>query len=172
MRQAPAVISRNSASSVKDNVVVYLCSPKGEIELAPDGRLTSAQLDKIGYRKWRRCEAIGAREIEKVSLILSRQLFEQKKQMKVQQHLREKFQLDQLKIRCQLRLAQGYSKNDQEMNKRILDRAKKSEDTLYRIIASEFDPARRTSGLEMEARTQSTSKVAHIGQKRAGIGGA
>ena len=169
MRDAPTIIKSNSASATKDNVVAYLCSPKGEIELAPDGRLTRSQLDKIGYKKWRRCEAVGAREIEKISLILSKQLFEKKKQMKVEQHLREKFHLDQLQIRCKLRLAQGFSKNDEEMNKRILQKAKRSEEALYRVIASEFNPAARNSGLEMEARAASTSRVAHLAQKPTGI---
>lgn len=170
MPRGPAVISRNSASSTTDNVVVYCVSPKGEIELAPDNRLTRKQLDKIGYKHWKRCEAIGAREIEKVSLILSRQLFEQKKKMKVQQHLREHFFLEQLKIRCKLRAAQGYSKNDAELNRKILAKAENSENMLYRVIASEFDPATRTSGLQMEVKSASTSPLANVGQKKVGIG--
>lgn len=171
VKKAPGLIISNSASTtVKDNVFVYWVSPKGVIQPAPDTRITEAQMRRMReYRHWKRCEAHGAREIEKVSLILSRQLFEQKKQMKVQQHLREKFHLDQLKFRCQLRLAQGFSKNDVELNKTILAKAKRSEEVLYRIIASEFDPSQRTSSLQMEARAQSTSKVAHIAQKRTGI---
>lgn len=169
MKQATAFVKSNSSSANKDNIVVYLCSPKGEIELSPDGRLTRSQLDKIGYKKWRRCEAVGAREIERISLILSRQLFEQKKKMKVEQHLREKFALDQLKIRCKLRLAQGYSKGDEEVNAHLLKRAQKSEDALYRAIASEFTPGLRNSGLEMEAKTQSTSPLAHINRKATGL---
>jgi hypothetical protein len=169
MNQAPSLVKSNSSSAVKDNIVVYLCSPKGEIELSPDGRLTRSQLDKIGYKKWRRCEAIGAREIEKISLILSRQLFEQKKKMKVEKHLREKFALDQLKVRCKLRLAQGYSKADEETNAHILKRAQRSEELLYRAIAEEFCPAQRTSSLQMEAQSQSTSKLAHINQKATGL---
>ena len=166
----PYLILSNSASTAKDNVVVYLASPKGEIELAVDGRLTQQQLDNIGYKGWKRCEAHGAREIEKISLILSRQLFEQKKKLKVQQHLREKWTLDQLKIRCQLRAAQGYSKNDEEMNRRILARAQRSEEMLYKVIASEFDPATRDTALSLELHEASTSPVAHIGGKRQGIG--
>jgi hypothetical protein len=169
MPRGPRFISRNSASSARDNVVVYLVSPSGEIELAPDNRLTQTQLDKIGYKKWRRCEATGAREIEKISLILSRQMWEKKKQMKVQQHLREKAELDQLMIRCRLRLAQGYSKADVEANERILKRAKKNEDDLMRLICSEFDPAARTTALDIEVRQRSTSPLAHVGQKREGI---
>ena len=162
---------RNSASAAKDNVVVYLCSPKGEIELAPDNRLTQVQLEKIGYKHWKRCEATGAREIEKLSLILSRQLFEQKKKLKVQQHLREKIALDQLVIRCRLRLAQQYSPKDVEVNERILKRAKKNEDDLMRLVCSEFDPAGRNTALAIEVSPQSTSPLAHVGQKATGISG-
>lgn len=163
------IISRNSANATSDRTVVYLCSPKGEIELAPDGRLTRAQLDKIGYKSWRRCEATGVREIERLSIILSRQEFERKKQMKVEQHLREKFELDQLKVRCKLRMAQGYSRDDEELNSRILQRANRAEEGLYRVIASEFNPGQRTTALEIEVREQSTSPLAHVGQKATGI---
>lgn len=168
LRNAPGIV-RSNATATKDNVVVYLCSPAGEIELAPDGRLTQKQLDKIGYKGWRRCEAVGAREIEKISLILSRQMFERKKLEKVQQHLREKAELDQLVVRCKLRLAQGYSKNDEEMNKRILARAQRSEDALMKLIASQFDPATRTTALQMEVKPRSTSPVAELAQKQEGI---
>jgi len=167
--KGPAVV-RSSATNTKDNIFVYWCSPKGEIQPAADSRITEAQLQRMPeYRHWRRCEAVGAKEIEKISLILSRQMFEQKKQMKVEQHLREKFALDQLKVRCQLRMAQGYSKNDEEMNRRILQRAKHSEDMLYRVIASEFDPGLRNTALAIEVKEKSTSKVANIAQKREGI---
>ena len=165
----PVISIRNSSQATSDNVVVYCVSPKGEIELAPDNRLTQTQLDKIGYKHWRRCEATGAREIERVSLILSRQLWEQKKKLKVQQHLREKFFLDQLQIRCKLRMAQCFSKNDEEMNRKILAKAQHTEETLYAVIASEFDPQKRTSGLEMEIRPKSTSRLANVGQKSQGI---
>ena len=165
----PVISIRNSAQATSDNVVVYCVSPKGEIELAPDNRLTQTQLDKIGYKHWRRCEATGAREIERVSLILSRQLWEQKKKLKVQQHLREKAALDQLVARCRIRRAQGYSKKDVEVNERILRRAQKNEDDLMRLIASEFTPEIRTSALEMEVRPSSTSPLAHVGQKPQGL---
>ncbi|MGA8148204.1 MAG: hypothetical protein WB870_11605 [Gallionellaceae bacterium] len=166
---APVAI-RNSSSLAKDNVFVYWCSPKGEIEPAPDSRITEEQMRRMkGYEHWRRCEAVGAREIEKVSLILSRQLFEKKKQMKVQQHLREKAELDQLVVRCRLRLAQQYSQKDVEVNERILKRAKKNEDDLMRLVCSEFDPVNRNTGLEIERSEQSTSPLAHVGEKVQGV---
>ena len=161
---------RNSSSLAKDNVFVYWCSPKGEIEPAPDSRISEEQMRRMkGYEHWRRCEAVGVREIEKISLILSRQLFEKKKSMKVQQHLREKAELDQLVVRCRLRLAQQYSPKDVEVNERILKRARKNEDDLMRLVASEFDPALRNTALQMEVREQSTSPLAHVGAKRQGI---
>jgi hypothetical protein len=166
---ATGFITRNSAQVGKDSVVVYVCSPKGEIELSPDGRLTQKQLDKIGYKGWHRCEATGVKEIEALSLKISRQLFEKKKAMKVQQHLREKFFIDQLKVRCKLRKAQGFSKNDSEMNDKILQRAEHTENTLYAIIAEEFNPGTRNTALELEVRERSTSALANVGNKREGI---
>src|ERR1700690_3540558 len=100
--RAPNIVHSNTTTST-DRVFVYWCSPKGEIQPAADTRITEAQLQRWPqYRHWRRCEAVGAREIEKVSLIMSRQLWENKKKEKVQQHLREKAELDQLAIRCRL----------------------------------------------------------------------
>ena len=165
---APRLV-RNSSSATSDRTVVYVCSPKGEIELAPDNRMTQSQLDRIGYKGWKRCEAVGTKEIERLSVILSRQAFEQKKQMKIAQHLREKAELDQLMVRCKLRIAQGYSRNDEEMNKKILQRAKRNEDILMELVASEFDPTRSHTALEMVVRESSTSRVANIAQKKVGV---
>jgi hypothetical protein len=166
--RAPGLV-RSSGTAAKDNRVVYLCSPKGEIELAPDGRMTQPQLDKIGYKGWRRCEAVGAREIEKISLILSRQHWERKKLEKVQQHLREAEELKQLQIRCKLRAAQGYSKNDAEMNQRILRRAENTENNFLSMIATQFNPDARTTALQIELKEKSTSQSAGFGQKAEGL---
>lgn len=169
MLGAPRLV-RNSSSAVKDNVFVYWVSPKGDIQPAADSRITEAQLQRWPeYRHWKRCEAVGPKEIEKVSLIISRQLWEKKKQMKVQQHLREKFALDQMEVRCKLRIAQGYSKNDEELNRKLLKRTQQNEDALMRLIAQEFDPSLRTTALDMEVRSQSTSRSAMIGQKAQGV---
>jgi hypothetical protein len=166
---APRLV-RNSSSAVKDSVFVYWVSPKGEIQPAADSRITEGQLQRWPeYRHWRRCEATGPKEIEKVSVIISRQLWEKKKQMKVQQHIREKFELDQLAFRAKLRIAQGFSKNDEEMNRRILQRAQQNEANLLKLIISEFDPTTRTTALDMEVRPQSTSRLAMVGQKATGI---
>lgn len=165
---APAIIARNSSSVTKDNVFRYFVNQKGEIMPAPDSRITLRQCG-LDPSKWRVFEAVGAKEIEKISLMLSKQMFEKKKQMKVQQHLREKFTLDQLQFRCKLRLAQGYSKDDEDMNRKILVKAQKAEEMMYKAIASEFDPTCRNTSLAIEAEEQSTSKLAHIGQKKQGI---
>jgi hypothetical protein len=155
---------------VKDSTFVYWVSPSGEIQPAADSRITEGQLQRWPeYRNWRRCEAVGAKEIEKVSIIISRQLWEKKKQLKVQQHLREKDALDQLAVRCKLRIAQGYSKDDLEMNQRLLKRTQANEDVLMRAIVSEFDPTIRTTALDMEVRSASTSKLAHVGGKHEGV---
>ena len=169
--RAPAVIKRNSASSLKDNIFVYWASPKGELQAAPDSRITQAQIDRYmpEYKGWKRCEATGHKEIEKVVVILARQEFENKKRQKVQQHLRENDFIRQLQVRCRLRLAQGYSKKDVELNKKVMARARNSEKLLYDAIVSEFDPTRRTHALEAEVREQSTSPVAHFGKKHEGI---
>lgn len=166
---APRLV-RNSSSAVRDNVVVYWASPKGELQLAPDTRITQAKLDQMPeYKGWKRCEAVGAREIQKIGVILSRQEFERKKAMKIQRHILENEEIRQLQVRCRLRIAQGYSRNDQAMNEKILRRAKRSEDMLYAAIVSEFDPTASTTGLFIEGKEQSTSPLAHVGEKPQGI---
>jgi hypothetical protein len=167
--RAPAVV-RSSATATKDSVFVYWVSPRGEIQPAADSRITEAQLQRWPeYRHWRRCEAVGAREIEKVSLIISRQHWERKKLEKVQQHMREIEDMKQIGVRCRLRMAQGYSKKDVEVNEKNLKRVQRAEDGLMRLITSEFAPGVRTTALAIELAPQSTSPVAHIAQKWEGI---
>lgn len=167
--EAPGIV-RSGRTATSDRVLVYWVSPKGDIEVAPDTRISEAQMRRMaGYEHWRRVEAVGAREIEKVSLIISRQLWEKKKQMTVQQRLREKFTIDQLAIRARLRAAQGFSKNDVSINRQILERAKKNEDALMELIVSEFVPEKRRSALEMEIREASTSRLALVGAKKQGL---
>ena len=167
--RTPGIV-RSSANNAKDNVLVYWVSPKGEIQPAADTRITESQLQSWPeYRHWRRCEAVGAKEIEKISLIISRQHWERKKLERVQQHLREAEELKQLQIRARLRKAQGYSKNDAEMNDRILQRAKRTESNFLTMIATSFDPSMRTTALQVEIAPRSTSPVAGFAQKREGI---
>jgi hypothetical protein len=77
--------------------------------------------------------------------------------------------MKQLGYRCRIRMAQGYSKNDVEMNERNLKRVKRAEDNLYKLICSEFDPTMRTQILEMEVKEASASKLAHVGNKVQGV---
>lgn len=167
---APAFIRRNSSSAVSDRKVIYFASPKGELMLAPDSRITQAQIERWPeFKGWKRCEATGSKEIEKVAVILARQEFERKKLMKIEQHIRESEWLKQLQVRCKLRRAQGYSKNDVAYNEKILKRAERSERVLYDAIAAEFDPNHRSTALQIEIKEQSTSKLASIGQKATGM---
>lgn len=167
--RAPGAV-RSSATAASDRTFVYWVSPKGEIQPAADTRITEAQLQSWPeYRHWRRCEAVGAKEIEKISLIISRQHWERKKLEKVQQHLREAEELKQLQIRARLRRAQQYSKDDAELNDRIYKRAQKTESNFLTMIATSFSPDIRTTALQIEMTSKSTSPVASIGQKREGI---
>jgi len=164
------IVKRNSASAVRDDIVVYWASPSGQLQIAPDSRITQEQLSRMReYRHWRRCEAVGAREIEKISLIISRQMFERKKQQKVQQALREMDLVKQAQISAKLRAAVNFSKNDVELNKTLEKRWAAREAAALAVIASEFAPDRRTTALEMELRPKSTSKLAHFAQKPEGI---
>jgi len=127
------------------------------------------------YRNWRRCEAVGAKEIEQVSLIVSRQMFDQKRKMKVQQAIKELQFLKQARISAHLRVHQGYSKNDAELSaKQEKTWAKREERAMAIIVAdltnsNTFDPSKRTTALEIEVREKSTSRLAHINQKKEGI---
>ena len=170
--RVPAIINRNSASAAKDNVFVYWVSPAGEIQPAPDSRITETQMRSMWeYRDWHRFEAIGAKEIEKISLIISRQMFEKQKKMKVQQALRELEFLKQAEIGAKLRQAQGYSKNDVAMNEKQENRWARRQELALAAICSEFQPDKRNTALEIEVRERSTSKLAHVNQKREGICG-
>ena len=167
---APRLV-RNSSSATKDNLVVYWTSPKGEIQIAPDSRISQYQLDNYfpEYRGWKRCEANGAKEIEKIALIVSRQEFERKKKMKVEQHLREWESLEFLETSAKLNIAKRYSPRDIEVNKKNLQRTEKRKQKVLDAICAEFDPTRRTTFLDVEIRPASTSSLAHIGQKVVGI---
>lgn len=167
--RAPSVV-RSNATAASDRTFVYWVSPKGEIQPAADTRITQSQLQSWPeYRHWRRCEATGAKEIEKVSLIIARQHWEKKKLMKVQQHLREAEELKQLQIRCRLRRAQNFSKSDAELNAKVLKRAEHTESNFLKMVATSFSPDIRTTALQMEITPKSTSRVAGIAQKVEGI---
>ena len=149
-----------------DKTVAYYAHPSGRLILAPDTRMSPQQAGLDA--NWRRCEAVGVREIEKISLILSRQAFEEKKARTVMQHLREKEFIDQVKIRCKLRIAQAFSKNDASINQQIYRKIEAREDQLYRLIASEFDYSARNTALDVELHEQ-PNLPHHLGKKPAGV---
>lgn len=131
-----------------DKVFAYFCNAAGKIIPAPDTRMTPKQCG-LGP-EWRRCEAVGAKEIEKVSLIISRQLWEEKKQLKVQQKLREMEFLKEREVSAKLRGAKNFSPHDVEVNRdreRIWNR---KQDQLLALIYEEFDPTKRHTALAME----------------------
>ena len=151
----------------KDSTVAYFVNAAGKIVPAPDSRVSPAQCG-LGP-EWRRCEATGAREIEKVSLALSRQRWEEKKQRTVQQHLREKAFIDQVRARCRIRAAQSFSENDVSINRQIQKKIEAREEALYQLIVSEFDMTNRHTAFDMELSEQSTSPLANGAKKRQGI---
>lgn len=172
--RGPALISRNSADAGKDNRVVYFAHCDGTLMLAPDTRVSQKQCG-LDPAKWRRCEAVGAKEIEQVSVILARQEYKRKRELKVRQSMQELEYIKQARINAKLRVAMNYSANDVKASALQERRWKAREDAALAVIASEcdptkgFDPTKRSVFLEMEVRPQSTSPLAHVGQKRTGI---
>ena len=162
------IISSGSNGLQKDSIFAYFVNAAGKIIPAPDTRVSARQVG-LDPEKWRRCEAYGIREIEKVSIVISRQLWEEKKQRTVLQRIREKNFLDQLAIRARLRMAQGFSKNDISLNQQLLAKCRRHEDELMQLIVSEFDPTKRHTALAIELHEESTSPLRNVGAKRQGI---
>ena len=159
-----------SRQTESDRVVAYFVNIKGEKMLAPDTHV-SVQQCGLHPLQWRREEATGAKEIERLSRDLSAQLWEKKRKQTAGQHLREKKFIDEVKIRCRLRIAQAYSENDAAMNRRILAGVEKREDDLVKMIVSTFDVSKRTSALAIEVAPQSANPHS-LGQKKVGLRGA
>jgi hypothetical protein len=158
----PQLIHANDAK------FVYYVNAAGRIMPAPDTRISVKQ-SGLNPNEWRRCEAVGAKEIEAISLRLSRQLWEDKKLLTVKQKMREIDTVKMLGVRAQLRAAQSFSKNDVSINQQLLAKTKKAEDDLLNLIISEFDPSKRRSLLEMELRPANNSPFANFGKKHEGI---
>jgi hypothetical protein len=169
-----AILSRNSATAAKDNVMSYFACADGTLMLAPDTRV-SAQQCGLDSKRWRKCEAVGAKEMEQVSLILARQEFEKKRRMKVERALRELKFLRQSRAGARLRASMNYSANDVRANQLQERRWAAREDFYLNIIASEidpsqgFDPGKRTTILECETAPRSLSPLANVNQKPTGI---
>jgi hypothetical protein len=119
-------------------------------------------------KKWRRCEALGAREIERVSLILSKQAWEQKKARKVGQILREMDFLKQRAVSARLRRAVNFTAKDAQVNERLEQRWNQKQDAMLALIAEEFRPEARNTALEMELRDAPINPH-HLGQKKVGV---
>ena len=169
-----AILSRNSATTETDAKLAYFACSDGTLMLAPDTRV-SAQQCGLDPKRWRKCEASGAKEMEAVSVILARQEFEKKRRMKVERALRELEFLRQSRAGARLRASMNYSANDVRANKLQERRWAAREDYYLNIIASEvnpshgFDPASRTTMLECETSARSLSPLAHVNQKPTGI---
>ena len=169
-----AILSRNSATNERDNVLVYYACSDGTLMLAPDTRVSPSQCG-LDPKRWRRCEANGAKEMEAVSVILARQEFEKKRRMKVGRALRELEFLRQSRVGARLRASMNYSANDVRANLLQERRWAAREDYYLNIIASEvdpsqaFDPTRRTTMLEVEMAPRSLSPLSHVNCKPTGI---
>lgn len=151
-----------------DRTFVYFVDAAGKILPAPDTRVTAEQLG-LNPNLWKRCEATGSREIEKVSLRLSKQMFEEKKARHVGQKLREMAFLKDRALSAKLRAAQGYTAKDVEVNRNLEKKWIKKQDEALALIALEFDPSSRHTALDIELKEQSMSPLAGVFEKRQGI---
>ena len=122
----------------------------------------------LNPRDWKRCEAVGVKEIEKVSLILSRQAWEEKKNRKVAQILREMDFLKQRAASARLRKATNFSPKDVRMNAQLEKRWDEKQELMLRLVCEEFRPENRNTALEMELRDAPINPH-HLGQKRQGV---
>jgi hypothetical protein len=153
---------------VHNETLVYYVSPKGEIMLAPDNRVMP---EHLGLAGWHSFEAKTAREKEDVAARMASQLYQKKKQMKIEQRIREQQHRDILRSSARLRLANPRSPLDAECNKAILRKMDQDDENFFKELAKEFDPANRTSGLEIEFKEAPTGWAAQRGEKRQGLDG-
>lgn len=131
-----------------NEVLTYWVGPNGEYMLAPDNRITDPS--KVGKKGWHSFEAKTAKEKEAVAAKMAEQLWDKKKNMEVQKFMREAEARNMMRNSAKIRQAKSPSRLDFELNQRILDKIEADEDKFYRLLAEEFDPTKRTSGLEME----------------------
>ncbi len=170
----PGILKSNSSTAARDNVVAYFSSVDGTLMLAPSTNISPQQCG-LDPRRWRRFEAVGAREIERISVILARQEFEHKRKLKVNQAIRELEFLNQAEAGARIRRAMNYSKADVAANALQEKRWAARREAALSAIASEvnsssgFDSQKRTVYLEMEVHEQSNSPLASVGRKKVGI---
>ena len=150
-----------------DSCFVYFAHQGGRLMPAPDTRMRPEQCG-LDPKAWRRCEAVGAKEIEKVSLILSRQVWQEKKDRKVSQILREMDFLKQRAASARLRKAVNFTAKDVQVNARLEQRWSEKQDLMLRIICEEFVPEKRQTALEMELKDAPVNPH-HLGQKKVGV---
>lgn len=159
-----------SRSTTADETLAYFVQRyTGEIRLSPDNRITDPA--KLGWNpaEWSFYEAKTAREKDSVSGRMAAQLYEKKKSMKVEQHMREQAKRNELRCSARLRLAQAPTKLDAMCNQSIIARIDADESQFFKDLAEEFSSAERTSGLEMEFRDKPTGFWAERGDKQMGI---
>jgi hypothetical protein len=150
-----------------DSVFVYFAHQSGRLMAAPDTRMKPEHCG-LNSRHWRRCEAVGRKEIERVSLILSRQLWEDKKARHVGQKLREMAFLQEREVSAKLRRAQSFSPNDATKNAEQEKRWKRRQDELTTLIAQEFKPENRHTALDIELH-EAPINPHHLGKKHEGV---
>lgn len=146
--------------------LVYYVNAKGEIMMAPDSRISPKTLNLQG---WRQFEAVTAKEKETIAGRLAEQIWKQKKAMKIEQRMREQEQRNVIRANCKIRIAQGFSPADIELNKAILIRMDQHDERFFKELAQEFDPTTRTSALECELKDAVVGMAAHPIGKRVGI---
>lgn len=149
-----------------DETLVYYVSPRGEIVLAPDNRIKDPAL--VGKPSWHCFEAVTAKEKESIATRMAAQLWAKKKDMEIARHMREQAKRNELRASAHLRLARSTNKFDAECQKAIIRKMDEDDEKFFRLLAEEFDPTRRTSGLEIEFREAAIGWAAR-GEKRAGL---
>lgn len=153
--------------AVSDRTFIYFAHQSGRLVPAPDTRMRPEQCG-LDPKVWRRCEANGAKEIERVSLILSKQAWEQKKDRKVTQILREMDFLKQRAASARLRKAVNFTAKDVQMNEKLEARWNQKQDQMLRLIFEEFKPENRHTALEVELQDAPINPH-HLGQKHQGV---
>lgn len=155
-----------SRTTTQNEVMIYFVSPKGEVILSPDNRITDPA--KVGRPGWHSFEARTAKEKEDVAARMAAQLWAKKKDMQIQQHVREQKKRNELRASAQLRLAQSKTAFDAECQKAIIRRMDEDDEKFFHLLSDEFDPTKRTSGLEIEWKEAAIGMAAR-GDKRSGI---
>jgi len=149
-----------------NETLVYYVSPSGEYQLAPDNRITDPA--KVGRKGWHAFEAKTAKEKEYVAAKMAEQLWKKKKDMEVAKHMREAAKRNEIRASARLRLANPKSPLDALCNQKTIEKLDEDEAKFFKFLTEEFDPNKRTSGLEIEWKDAPIGNAAR-GEKRAGL---